>query len=72
MINRILTGWTWLRAACLLIGSWVIIQSAVEGEWIGMVLGTWPAAMGLFGLACAGGNCSKGTCEVKTNFKERK
>lgn len=42
------------------------MQSAFEGEWIGILLGVWPAAMGLFGLACAGGNCSTGTCEVKS------
>ncbi|HUH27518.1 hypothetical protein [Gelidibacter sp.] len=72
MINRILTGWTWTRAGYLLIGIWVVVQSAIEGEWIGIVLGALPAAMGLFGLACAGGNCSTGTCGMKTDFKERK
>lgn len=67
MKTRILTGWTWIRAAYLFIGSWVIVQSAVESEWIGILLGAWPAAMGLFGLACAGGNCSTGNCEVKSD-----
>lgn len=72
MLNRIFTGWTWTRAAYLLIGMWVIVQSALEGQWIGIVLGAWPAAMGLFGLACAGGNCSTGTCEMKTDINQRK
>ncbi|WP_027124296.1 hypothetical protein [Gelidibacter mesophilus] len=66
MLNRIFNNWTWMRAAYLLIGIWVILQSASEGEWIGIALGTWPAIMGLFGLACAGGNCTTGTCELKT------
>lgn len=71
MLNRIFTGWTWIRAAYLLIGTWVIVQSALEGEWIGVVLGTWPAAMGLFGLACAGGNCATGSCEVKPSANHK-
>jgi len=66
MLKRIATGWTWIRAAYFLIGTFVIVQSAFEGEWIGILLGAWPAAMGLFGLACAGRNCSTGTCEVKS------
>ena len=72
MLNRIFTGWTWIRAAYLLIGVWVIVQSALEGQWIGIVLGAWPAAMGLFGLACAGGNRSNGACDVKTDVNVRK
>ena len=72
MLNRIFTGWTFTRAAYLLIGTWVIVQSGFEGQWIGIVLGAWPAAMGLFGLACAGGNCSTGSCEVKTDIHRRK
>ena len=66
MKERILTNWTLIRAAYLIIGAWVIVQSALEGEWIGIALGAWPAAMGLFGLGCAGGTCSTGTCEVKS------
>ncbi|NJY64328.1 hypothetical protein HC174_16440 [Salinimicrobium sp. CDJ15-81-2] len=65
MINRIFNNWTWTRVAYLIIGMWVIIQSAFEGQWIGTVLGAWPAAMGLFGLGCAAGSCATGNCEVK-------
>ena len=53
-----------MRATYFIIGTWVIVQSAIEGQWIGIALGAWPAAMGLFGLACAGGNCANGNCEV--------
>lgn len=65
MSNRIFNNWTWTRAAYLFIGMWVIIQSGFEGQWIGVFLGAWPAAMGLFGLGCAAGNCATGNCEVK-------
>lgn len=64
MINRIFSNWTWMRAAYLFIGVLVIVQSALEGQWIGVVLGAWPAAMGLFGLGCAAGNCVTGNCET--------
>ena len=65
MLNRILTGWTWIRAAYFLIGTWVIVQSALEGEWIGVILGILPTTMGLFGLACAGGGCGITSCHIK-------
>lgn len=64
MKTRITSGWTWIRAAYLFIGILVMIQSAFEGQWIGIALGAWPAAMGLFRLACAAGNCSTGNREV--------
>ncbi|PKD19580.1 hypothetical protein APR41_02955 [Salegentibacter salinarum] len=58
------TGWTWIRAAYLFIAIFVIVQSAFEGEWIGILLGAWPAVMGLFGLACPEKNCDDGNCNV--------
>lgn len=65
MINRIFKNWTLLRAVYLFLGVWVIVQSALEGQWIGIVLGAWPVAMGVFALGCASGNCATGNCEVK-------
>lgn len=65
MMNRIFRNFSWIRAAYFFIGVWVIVQSALEGQWIGIILGTWPAAMGLFGIGCAAGNCATGSCEVK-------
>lgn len=64
MIDRIFTKWTWMRAAYFFIGAWVIVQSVIEGQWIGLFLGVGPAAMGLFSLGCAAGNCTSGYCEV--------
>lgn len=65
MIKRIFSKWTWMRTAYFSIGVWVIVQSAIEGQWIGIILGAWPAAMGLFSLGCAAGSCATGNCEVK-------
>ena len=64
MKKRIMTGWTWMRGALLFIGMWMIIQTALEGQWIGIFLGSWLAIMGLFGLGCAAGNCFNSSCEV--------
>lgn len=57
MIKKIYTGWSWIRAVFLFLGLWMIIQAALEGQWIGIFLGSWLAVMGLFGLGCAAGNC---------------
>lgn len=65
MIQRLITGWTWTRGIYLFTGSWVILQSALEGQWMGIFLGAWPAGMGLFGLGCAARNYSGVTCEKK-------
>ncbi len=72
MKKRILTGWTWIRGAFLFMGVWMIIQSALEGEWFGIILGTWLAVMGLFGLGCAAGNCFTGNCEVRPDGDHKK
>lgn len=74
MKKRMLTGWTWIRAAFLFIGLWMIIQTALEGQWVGIVLGAWLAGMGIFNLGCASGNCFNGSCEVdpEKNTQEHK
>lgn len=66
MIHRIFSNWTWIRVIYLLLGFYVIVQSALEREWVGVIIGAWPAAMGLFALGCASGNCATGTCGVKS------
>ncbi len=40
------------------------IHTVIEGECMGIVLGSWLAVMGLFGLGCAGGTCFNGNCDV--------
>lgn len=62
----------------LLLGLWVVVQSLMERQWVGMVLGALFAAMGLFGLGCAGASCcapgQRPTAKAKeeVTFKEIK
>lgn len=60
MINRIFSNWSWMRTAYFLIGVMVIVHGAMERQWIGVVIGAWPAAIG-----CASGNCATGNYEAK-------
>ena len=64
MKDRILTGWTFQRAVYVLMGSFLIYQSALTQEWVGVVFGGYFAAMGVFAFGCAAGNCYGGNCAV--------
>lgn len=76
MKQRILTGWTFIRVIYLLLGSLIIIQSATDHQWFGIIFGGYFAAMGLFAVGCAGGACFGGNCyhqpetKNKTNIAE--
>ena len=72
MKERLLTGWTFTRGAYLVIGTMVIIQAAVNDQWLGILLGSYVAFMGLFGFGCAGGSCFDGNCEVKHDRDQKK
>lgn len=65
MKERILTNWTFTRALYLLMGSALIIQSAVSQQWFGVLFGGYFASMGLFAFGCAAGNCFGGNCAVE-------
>lgn len=65
MKERILTGWTFTRVLYLIIGSFIIIQSALEKQWAGVVFGGYFAAMGLFALGCAAGNYFGCNCSAE-------
>ena len=65
MKKRLLTGWTVVRVAYLVIGALVLAQAFSAGQWWGVALGSYVSLMGLFGFGCAGGNCAGGNCEVK-------
>lgn len=58
MKERILTGWTFRRVIYVLLGSFLIVQSVMDKQWIGVALGGYFAAMGIFSFGCAAGNCS--------------
>ena len=70
--NRLLTGWTFIRVAYLVIGIMVIIQATVNDQWLGMLLGGYVAFMGLFAFGCAGGSCFDGNCKVKPDRDQEK
>jgi hypothetical protein len=69
MKERILTNWTLTRAFYLIVGLFVIIQSFMNQQWIGIAFGGYFAAMGLFAFGCASGNCIGGNCSTETNHK---
>ncbi|WP_373553554.1 hypothetical protein [Haliscomenobacter sp.] len=57
MKERILNGWTLTRVLYLVMGSYIVVQSVLDHQWIGILLGGYFAAMGLFAFGCAAGNC---------------
>ena len=66
MKERILTGWTFTRVLYILLGGFLIIQSAMIKQWPGIIFGGYFASMGLFAFGCAAGNCFSGNCQVGT------
>jgi len=67
MKERILTGWTLTRVLYLVMGSYIVVQSVLDQQWIGILLGGYFAAMGLFAFGCAAGNCGVGYSEGRKN-----
>ncbi len=72
MKNRLLRGWTWTRAAFLLMGILVLAQAFDAGQWLGVALGVYVAGMGLFGFGCASGNCGGNNCDLKYDGDQKK
>lgn len=60
MKDRILYGWTFQRGFYLVAGLLMIIISALNQEWVGVAVGSYFGAMGLFAFGCAGGQCYTG------------
>lgn len=57
MKERILNGWNLQRAIYVVLGGYMIVQSILEKQWIGALLGGYFASMGLFAFGCAAENC---------------
>ncbi|NJW52601.1 hypothetical protein [Salinimicrobium oceani] len=72
MREKILSGWTWSRILFLVIGILVMIQGFSADQWSGTALGLYVAAMGLFGIGCAAGNCGSGNCISKHDRDQEK
>lgn len=66
MKDRLLYGWTFQRGFYLVAGLMMIIISALNHEWIGVAVGTYFGAMGLFAFGCAGGHCYTGKSPSRT------
>lgn len=70
MKERILTNWSVRRVLYVAMGSYLIIQSLIDKQYFGVLLGSYFASMGLFSFGCASGNCSGGSCEIEPKVKE--
>jgi hypothetical protein len=66
MKERILTGWNFRRLIYLLAGGFVIAQSVMAKEWVGILPGAFLASMSLFAFGCAAGHCV-----TKTDHNEK-
>lgn len=58
MKKRLLYGWNIQRIAFFLIGLLLLVHTIMDQQFIGVLLGVYITAMGLFGFGCASGNCS--------------
>lgn len=62
MRDRVFKNWTFTRVVFLAIGLWIITQSVLSDEWVGVAFGGYFASMGIFAFGCAAGNCASGQC----------
>lgn len=67
MKERILSGWTLTRVLYLAMGTYIVVQSVLEQQWIGILLGGYFASMGLFAFGCAAGNCEMNYSDSRKN-----
>ena len=58
MKQRLLSNWTFARFFYLLLGILMLVQSIWMGQWLGILMGSYFASMGLLAFGCAAGNCS--------------
>jgi len=57
MLQRVTTGWKFIRVLYLVMGIIVIGQALSQHQWLGVLFGGYFASMGLFSFGCAAGNC---------------
>lgn len=70
MKERILTGWNFQRAFYLFMGLFVIVQSVMDKQWFGTILGAYFTSMGLFRFGCAAGACYTNNSNSTPNNKD--
>lgn len=67
MLERITTGWTFIRVLYLVMGIIVIGQAVSQQQWLGVLFGAYFASMGVFRFGCAAGNCYNPTVQKSNN-----
>ena len=72
MKQRVFSNWTFLRWMYLIIGVLLLVPSFLERQWLGIVLGSYFATMGLFAFGCAAGSCSADLYKSKRNLQTEK
>ncbi len=72
MKDRILTGWNYQRTFYLLAGLLITIVSILDQQWIGVAMGSYFTAMGLFGFGCAAGKCIGNSCNPDPSTEDHK
>lgn len=58
MKRRLISNWTFARAVYFIFGLLILVQSIMMRNWLGILIGSYFASMGLFAFGCAAGNCS--------------
>lgn len=69
MKDRILNNWSLRRGLYMALGIYLVVNSILDHQWFGVLIGSYFAAMGLFAFGCASGNCYGGSCEVEPKKK---
>lgn len=69
MKERILTGWTFMRAVYAIMGVVIIVQSVMSHQYIIAIFGVYFASMGIFAFGCAAGNCYVPNTNTKRNVR---
>lgn len=58
MKNRILKNWSIIRVVYVILGTMILVQTVMNREWLGVLIGAYFVIMGLFSIGCASGNCA--------------
>ena len=69
MKDRLFSDWTGRRIFYLVAGIGLVVISAMDAQWAGVLMGGYFASMGLFAFGCAGGSCFGGSCDSDHNQK---
>ncbi|MBS1593453.1 MAG: hypothetical protein JST90_03965 [Bacteroidetes bacterium] len=71
LINRITTGWTFVRALYLIMGIIFMVQAIGERQWMMLAFGAYFGSMGLFNYGCASGACYTGMTDTRSQYADK-